>query len=1023
MYPHRLIIFLLIMMTISPVQAVDHIKWIYFKDKGLDPLVHDSREMISARSLSRRSKILPKYRRLDNRDAPVNDQYTESLQRMGIRIRHRSRWLNAVSAYMDDSQESIIRSLPFVSDIHPVRAHQRIEVPRRMNYDTDEAGDEKYGMSFTQISQIGVDKLHSLGYSGNSVLICMMDTGFHKDHISLRDCHVVAERDFVFNDNDTQRNPDDPEDYSDSHGTATWSAVGGYDPGELIGPAYGASYILAKTEDLRYEQPIEEDNWIAAVEWADSIGVDVISSSLAYTLFDDGSGYTFEDLDGNTAATTVVADRAAELGIAVIVSAGNYRTTAWGHIGTPADGDSVIAVGAVDANGILGSFSSPGPTADGRIKPEVCARGVGTYCANNASFGYTYKNGTSLSAPLVAGAAALLLEIHPTWTGVDVRSALMRSASRSHNPDNDYGWGIIDAFLASELEALFLEITAVTFDDDSLGGSSGNANGYVETGETVELSVSFRNTGSIHGGSLSGILSSIDDRVFISEPHTILTLGEPGDSAGIETPFVCEIVSNIQGNVDIPLMLSIVRNNTDTVFVSEIALPVHDIVRVAGTVRNIEDSEPVSEAVVSVIGQGLGYVSDDVLSDTNGTFELWLDPDSYSLFALKEGYVGTDRAIWTEEASDITLYLTQPFVSSDPGTILVVTNPDTSYFMPFELRNDSNTPVTVSLQVHSSNSHIMNSSSGRTALRTDRYEGFSPDIASCFGRISPEFMDLIVSFHHPIQLEGTYCLRIGIDTDDNDENGLPVAGYNADYLVEVSDNYMLYKSQSGIWHFESFLSIAQADSSVTVSIPTEALAVNSTVLTMSMEIEDRDNPDRRGDTLPDSPDSYPVSWQIRRPSWVRSDSMFIELAPGSVSEQRLHIDTYGTPTGTYHAELILQGTTTEEQRIPVIAIMDSGPSTVPDNLAIASLYPNPFFNDVDIVVALPRDGHIRTCLMDLAGRSVQEWTSQEYPPGRHWYRLSIDDSVPSGVYLISVTATGNRAIAGPIIRKRHAPSR
>ena len=126
------------------------------------------------------------------------------------------------------------------------------------------------------------------------------------------------------------------------------------------GRPYGASYILAKTEDLRYEQPIEEDNWIAAVEWADSIGVDVISSSLAYTLFDDGSGYTFEDLDGNTAATTVVADRAAELGIAVIVSAGNYRTTAWGHIGTPADGDSVIAVGAVDANGISRFFQFAG---------------------------------------------------------------------------------------------------------------------------------------------------------------------------------------------------------------------------------------------------------------------------------------------------------------------------------------------------------------------------------------------------------------------------------------------------------------------------------------------------------------------------------------------------------------------------------------------------------------------------------------------------------------------------------------
>ena len=1023
MNSYRIIIFLLVMMTIPPVEAADHINWIYFKDKGIGPLPNVPHEIISVRSISRREKILPPNRLVDERDAPLCEHYIESIQRMGVRIRHRSRWLNAVSVFMDDIPDSSIRSLPFVQDIRSVRSYQRVPLlPERVYYSPGGVTDDTYGLSFNQISQIGVDKLHSLGYSGTGVLICMIDTGFHKDHISLKNSHVIAERDFVFNDNDTQRDPDNPEDFSDSHGTATWSAAAAYDPGELIGPAFGASFILAKTEDLRYEEPIEEDNWIAAVEWADSIGADIISSSLAYTLFDDGSGYSFDDLDGNTAATTIVADRAAELGIAVIVAAGNYRTTAWGHIGTPADGDSVISVGAVDASGAIASFSSPGPTADGRIKPEVCAQGVSTYCATNASFGYTYKNGTSLSTPLVAGAAALLLETHPSWTGQDIRTAFLNSASQSDYADNDYGWGIIDAFRASGIEALFLEMTSISFDDDSLDGSRGNANGYVEAGETIELTVSFQNTGSIYGGSLSGTLSSNDDRIFISEPHTSLTIGEPGDSAGILTPFICEVESDIHGTVDIPLLITIVRELSDTVYVSELTLPIRDIVRVAGIVLNIENSEPVTEAVVSVIEHGMGYVSDETETDSNGNFELWLDPDTYSLFASKEGYASTDRVLWTEENGETTLFLAQPFISAQPGSLLIATVPDTSFSMPLEVVNESNWPVTVSFQLKSHDPAFTNPTVGPMALRYDMYEGFTPDIAGLYGRNTSSSFDFIISFYHSIELDGSYRLRIGIDADDNDGNGSPVAGLYADYLIEVTTNGMLYEFLSSSWHFQSFVSIENSDSSIIISVPKNALEQHSAVLGLAMEVEIVETPEKHGDSVPDNPGSYPVSWNLERPNWALPDSAFYEYAPGAGANQWIHISTYNTPPGSYCAELILQGTIVEEQRFPVILVLDGEIPVAPDELTVMSTYPNPFLNFIDVMISIPKGDKLHARMIDISGRTVQTFDPLECQPGIQWHRFDINNSVSSGVYMICMTTQRDRVMTGPIIRTRYASS-
>ena len=219
--------------------------------------------------------------------------------------------------------------------------------------------------------------------------------------------------------------------------------VGGFEEDSLIGSAYGASFALAKTEMIDSEVVAEEDNWVAGIEWADSLGADVVTSSLGYNEW-----YTYEDMDGNTALCTIAADLAVSKGMVVVNAAGNERPYAWHYIIAPADGDSVIAVGAVDLQGKLTSFSSAGPTYDGRIKPDVLACGYRTFCASSSG-GYTRMDGTSLSTPLVAGVCALLLEAHPDWSPIQVREALWNTASRADNPDNLMGYGIVNAAKAS----------------------------------------------------------------------------------------------------------------------------------------------------------------------------------------------------------------------------------------------------------------------------------------------------------------------------------------------------------------------------------------------------------------------------------------------------------------------------------------------------------------------------------------------------------------------------------------------
>lgn len=429
--------------------------WVFFTDKGIKAdgqyrkAIQECRYRVSERSVLRR-KLRGKKPIFDFTDIPVKKEYLDELKGLNIKIRVVSKWLNAASVMANKDQIEEIEKLPFVRAIKKVATFYRKEPPPPEEHlkKIHEAPKDQvlgYGESYAQLEQIHVPALHNLGYSGKGVLITMLDTGYFLHHRAfehiINDGRLIATWDFINNDEDVE----DTLDIQRNHGTYTFSAVGGFVNDTLIGPAFGAKFALAKTEIVlnNIEIQIEEDYWVAGIEWADTLGADIVSSSLGYL-----DWYTYEDMDGNTALCTIAADLAASKGIVVVNAAGNERCehpdSCWYYIIAPADGDSVIAVGAVNLQGELASFSSSGPTYDGRIKPDVVASGVETYCAS-PNGGYRRQGGTSLSTPLVAGVCALLLEIHPEWTPIQVRDALWHTASQADHPNNLFGYGIVNA--------------------------------------------------------------------------------------------------------------------------------------------------------------------------------------------------------------------------------------------------------------------------------------------------------------------------------------------------------------------------------------------------------------------------------------------------------------------------------------------------------------------------------------------------------------------------------------------------
>ena len=425
---------------------------IHFANKNNSPYsINNPQQFLSQRAIDRRTKqgIV-----IDQSDLPVNPSYVTGVAFTGAIVLNTSRWLNTATVQITNpAQLNMISALSYVSSVGNVGryghqkngnekfADEKIQTPVNNNSSFLRTNNFNYGQATDQTQMISINALHDLGYAGEGMLIALLDGGFMDANIMpaldsvFANNQVIATWDFVSNDVNV---------YDDNwHGASVFSCIAANVPGEMVGTAPHAQFLLLRSEDVNSEYIIEEYNYASAAEYADSAGADVIHSSLGYTTFDEPSqDHTYADMNGNTAPATIAADLAAKKGIIVTSSAGNEGNSAWNFISVPADGDSVLAVGAVDQQAMYSSFSSNGPSADGRIKPDVAAVGGGTFLYMPFNPSVVQASGTSFSGPIMAGAAACLWQSWPSKKNMEIVQAIKRSANQYFNPDTLLGYGI-----------------------------------------------------------------------------------------------------------------------------------------------------------------------------------------------------------------------------------------------------------------------------------------------------------------------------------------------------------------------------------------------------------------------------------------------------------------------------------------------------------------------------------------------------------------------------------------------------
>ncbi|MDY0075880.1 MAG: S8 family serine peptidase [Bacteroidales bacterium] len=429
--------------------------WIQFTDKIGTPYSLDNPEtFLTERAIQRRANQGIDY---TENDLPVNPDYIAGVADAGASLLFVSKWLNGLSIKTTSSAVlDAITALPYVAETRKMVDHTLAPKPKSF-FEAEKWNESSlspvttqksasffnYGNGFTQINQINGIPLHEAGFRGENMVIAVLDGGFDKvdvhpafDSLWLNG-RILGTKDFatpgnsVFNES--------------SHGTSVLSTMGAYSPGQLIGTAPNASYWLLRPEYVYSENVLEEYNWVSAAEFADSVGADVINSSLGYIDFDMPQwDHVYADMDGETNIATIGADIAASKGILVVNSAGNEGTSSsFPYMGSPADGKKVFSIGAVDGNGNRASFSSIGPTYDGRIKPEVMAMGQSTALASGSS-SYTTGSGTSFSSPVLAGMATCLWQANPGHNNLQIKEAIMQSGDNALNPNEFYGYGIPD---------------------------------------------------------------------------------------------------------------------------------------------------------------------------------------------------------------------------------------------------------------------------------------------------------------------------------------------------------------------------------------------------------------------------------------------------------------------------------------------------------------------------------------------------------------------------------------------------
>jgi hypothetical protein len=445
--------------------------WVLFADKSQSA----ASPAVSPRALQRRR--MAGARESGITDAPVSPAYIKQVEGLGCRCVNIFKWANAASFVVPSSRLDACARLACVRDLLPVRqnaADRRVQSHGGLGKKAVAVSDSSYGVSYTELSMLAVPPAHRWLGKGNSappgqgLIIGFFDSGFRLNHrcFSYLNANnlVLADSDFIDHDNTVYdpdsvvNDPTNPYFHNDEHGSMTLSLVAGYDPPRFLGTAWGAKFILARTEDSPVEKHYEEDNWAAAMVWAESLGVDIVSSSLGYNngFTPPDTDYTFQDMNGKTTIVSKAAAQAVAYGVVVVNSMGNDGPDP-GSISAPADVDGVVAVGAVDASLTIANFSSRGPTSDGRIKPDCAALGVDAFVPQIyadlgvSTTGYSQWSGTSFSAPLAAGVTALTLQAHPGDSAADVRRRLYASCffvPGQNAADNVYGRGVPDALLA-----------------------------------------------------------------------------------------------------------------------------------------------------------------------------------------------------------------------------------------------------------------------------------------------------------------------------------------------------------------------------------------------------------------------------------------------------------------------------------------------------------------------------------------------------------------------------------------------
>lgn len=425
------------LLTTWCANAQDHRFMVFFQDKNGSFSIESPSEFLSQRAITRRIK---QNIEITEEDLPVNSTYPAALESTGALVYYTTKWLNGALIQTDSSKLTDILSLPFVTSVElvaPGPLPTVVEVPGKQIKGVIEG---RVQSTEVQNSLLGIDQMHLEGNTGQGMLIAVFDGGFMGvDEIEAfghlyQNSQVINTYDYVGNSSDVYR-------YGD-HGTQVLSVMGARSQGVFTGSAVDAEFILCVTEDMFTEYRVEEYNWLFAAEMADSIGVDIISTSLGYSEFDDPAmDYSPQTLDGMTTAISKSAKIAASKGIVLTISAGNEGNSGWSTITAPADVADALAVGAINEDTVKASFSSTGPTADGRVKPDVVALGVRTAVINRNG-NLLFNNGTSFSAPQIAGLAAGVWQSNPDFDYLEVIQAIREAGHHSQNPNNQTGHGI-----------------------------------------------------------------------------------------------------------------------------------------------------------------------------------------------------------------------------------------------------------------------------------------------------------------------------------------------------------------------------------------------------------------------------------------------------------------------------------------------------------------------------------------------------------------------------------------------------